>query len=309
MTSQDVSWIAQEAGAQPAAPARLPEAVPTARRNPALPPMPPSASYRWVSLMYHEVVANSSVGHDHWAVVADAFGAQLDWLQDNGFAGDSLEHCMFDPHPRRVAITFDDGYIGQYEHGFRLLAERGMRATFFVTTDWVGRPGFISWDGLREMARAGMSIQSHTVTHPFLSTLGREQLRDELTRSRQVLDEKLGQETMSLALPGGDFPRHHLTRAVAEAGYSVIATSRPGVNEHEPMGNGPRFVDRLTVRAGQPFERFTRQVTMDSTLLVRSWAKYQALDLARSVLGRERYHHWRQRVELSFPLIVRRLGA
>jgi peptidoglycan/xylan/chitin deacetylase (PgdA/CDA1 family) len=216
---------------------------------------------------------------------------------------------MFDPHPRRVAITFDDGYIGQYEHGFRLLAERGMRGTFFVTTDWVGRPGFISWDGLREMARAGMSIQSHTVSHPFLSTLGPTQLRDELTRSRRVLDEQLGQETMSLALPGGDFPRQRLVRAVSEAGYRVVATSRPGVNEYEPMNGEPRFIDRLTVRAGQPFTRFTQQVQMDTTLLARSWAKYQALDLARSVLGRERYHHWRQRVELSFPVIVRRLGA
>ena len=184
-----------------------------------------------------------------------------------------------------------------------------MRGTFFVTTDWVGRPGFVSWDGLREMARAGMSIQSHTVTHPFLSTLGPAQLRDELTRSRQVLDQRLGQETMSLALPGGDFPRQRLARAVAEAGYRVVATSRPGVNEYEPMGREPRFIDRLTVRAGQPFARFTRQVNMDSTLLVRSWAKYQALDLARSVLGRSRYHQWRQRVETSFPTIVRRLGA
>lgn len=183
-----------------------------------------------------------------------------------------------------------------------------MQATFFVTTDWVDTPGFITWDGLREMARAGMSIQSHSVTHPFLSTLNADELRRELVQSKHVLDERLGQETTSLALPGGDFPRQRLESIVEEAGYKIVATSQPGVNELSSLAS-TCFVNRLTVRAGRPFKRFTRQMKMDPALLAQSWAKYRALDLARSVLGRERYHVWREAVEQSFPALVRSLGA
>ena len=81
-----------------------------------------------------------------------------------------------------------------------------MTATFFVTTDWIGKPGFASWDELRDMKAAGMSIQSHSHTHPLLASVDRARARSELVESKRLLDQGLGQDTDTFALPGGSLP-------------------------------------------------------------------------------------------------------
>jgi peptidoglycan/xylan/chitin deacetylase (PgdA/CDA1 family) len=263
----------------------------------------------WVSLMYHEVVASDDVPHDHWALAAETFAQQLDWLRDQGYAGDTLEGAIEAEDPRRIGITFDDGYEGQYYHAYRLLAERGMRATFFVTTEWVDTPGFVTWRDLREMSSAGMSIQSHTCSHRFLSTLDEWSLRRELIESKHTLDRELGQDTIALSLPGGDMPRHQLVDLIAEAGYHIVATSEPGLNPPHRFRGAAPWIQRFTVRGGQPFRRFARQVRQNSTHVLVARVRYRALDMARAVLGRQRYHHLRLRFENVMPTLVRRLGA
>jgi peptidoglycan/xylan/chitin deacetylase (PgdA/CDA1 family) len=258
--------------------------------------------------MYHEVVGRQQEVGDFWSVTAETFARQLDWIRAQGYRVVTMEEAVQRPHPLQVAVTFDDGYIGQYCQAFRILAERGMRATFFVTTDWVGTPGFVTWDGLREMKAAGMSIQSHTVTHRFLSTLDRDEVLQELVRSKEEIDDRLGQRTTSLSLPGGDCSRGSIEALARRAGYRFLASSEPGTNAPR-YRQDPAWIARLTVRRGQPDGWFERQVRQDPSLLWRARARYRALDLARTFIGRERYHVWRQQLEVRIPALVRRLGA
>jgi len=130
-----------------------------------------------------------------------------------------------------------------------------MTATFFVTTGWIDQPGYASWSQLREMADAGMSIQSHTHSHPFLSELSEQALRDELRRSRDMLDERLAQRTSMLALPGGDAPRRELRGIMHDEGFSVVATSRWGINR-DAAGAAPLYVRRCTVRGASSDANF-----------------------------------------------------
>jgi peptidoglycan/xylan/chitin deacetylase (PgdA/CDA1 family) len=252
----------------------------------------------WVCLMYHDVAAEApgvSGGKGFFAVSAQGFASQLDQMADLGYHACTVEQALAAAGTeRRAALTFDDGDAGQYERAFPALARRGMAATFFVTTGWVGRPGYASWDALREMKAAGMSVQSHTRTHPFLSELGREALREELYGSRAELDDHLGQRTQALALPGGDPPRAGLRGALAEAGYTVIATSRWGVNRHwgEP---GPVWVRRCTVRGTVPAADFRRILEGDRLLGWRRRLREGALGGLRTSMGPSRYARWRRR--------------
>ena len=170
-----------------------------------------------------------------------------------------------------------------------------MTATFFVTTAWVGRPGFATWDQLREMRDAGMAIESHTHTHPFLSELGAAALRDELCRSRELLGEKLGIESRMLALPGGDAPRSALLGEIGEAGYRVVATSRWGVNA-DRRAESVQWIRRCTVR-GEPGDReFLAIATGDPVLRLRKHAREGTLAFIRRSLGPSRYARWRRGV-------------
>jgi hypothetical protein len=246
--------------------------------------------------MYHDVTALPSKQGtaSYFSVSSGVFARQLSVIADMGRRGCSIAEAISGGEPAPVAISFDDGNIGQAVHGFSRLVAHSMTATFFVTTDWVGRPGYVSWDHLREMRAAGMAIESHTHTHPFLSELSGDQLRDELRRSRDLLDEKLNQNTTMLAFPGGDRPKRSLRTQLSEHGYTVIGTSRWGQNEVGDS-NVPRYVRRCTVRGEMPDAEFASIALGDATLGLRKGIREGVLAAIRSSLGPTRYSRWRRK--------------
>jgi peptidoglycan/xylan/chitin deacetylase (PgdA/CDA1 family) len=190
--------------------------------------------------MYHDVFPSTDArggGAERFAVPLSSFELMLDLVAEAGLRGSSMADATRADAPRSVAITFDDGTRSQFEQAFPALQRRGMTATFFVTTDWIGQRGFMGWDQLRELTANGMSVQSHTKSHPFLSELDSQRLLVELSESKAALDRHLSQETTELSLPGGDAPRRPLRHLLWEAGYRVVAGSRWGVNHRsDPLG-------------------------------------------------------------------------
>jgi peptidoglycan/xylan/chitin deacetylase (PgdA/CDA1 family) len=248
--------------------------------------------------MYHDIgsgaVRRPGTNED-FSVSVSVFERQLKVLSACGRRGFSIERVLRDGPAGGVAVSFDDGNEGQYRHAFPLLVREQMAATFFVTTGWVGQPGYISWEGLREMKAAGMEIGSHTHTHLFLSELRPDEVRCELVRAKELLDDQLEQDTRTLALPGGDLPPGGWA-PLAEAGYRTVATSRWGRN---PLGGRRRgavtTIRRCTIR--EVDERgFTRILRGDAWIACRKWVRETTLGSLRRALGASRYSAWRKRM-------------
>ncbi|MGE3595695.1 MAG: polysaccharide deacetylase family protein [Dehalococcoidia bacterium] len=250
--------------------------------------------------MYHDVVRGSPLrggGPERFTVSRAAFEAMLDAIAQAGYVGCSIETALRRSGDRCVGVTFDDGTAGQYEEAVPALQARGMTATFFVTTDWVGTPGFMSWDQLRELTRAGMSIQSHTKSHPHLSELEHDGLLTELRESKTRLDDELGQDTTQLALPGGDAPKRAFRHALTEAGYGVIATSRWGRNSAAATGPGElRWLRRCNIPRDITDSLARRILSADPRLTVSQYSREAVLNGLRNLLGASRYARWRRRV-------------
>lgn len=261
--------------------------------------MPLAMTRRWVCLMYHDVTTEhppAAGAGAFFAVSAQSFARQLSLIRDAGVDGCSIAAAMSAADAARVAISFDDGNLGQAARAFPALVASGMTATFFVTTGWVGRPGFATWEQLREMSAAGMAIESHTHSHPFLSEVNEANLRDELRRSRDLLCEKVGgQQPTMIALPGGDAPRAPLRQVFADEGYRVVATSRWGRNRDEG-GALLHYVRRCTVRGDLGDREFLDVVNGDRWLGARKRARESTLAAVRRVLGPTRYARWRRSV-------------
>ncbi len=251
----------------------------------------------WVCLLYHDVSESRpglSGGKQHFSVSLRAFESELELIRSQQLGGYSIADVLR-RHEAKVAISFDDGDLGQYTRAFPALARRGMTATFFITTSWVGTTGYASWPQLREMKAAGMSIQSHTHTHPFLSELPAERLREELRRSKQALDDALGQDTDTLAFPGGDSPARALRPLLAEVGYRVIATSRWGINHWADTGAAASWVRRCTVRDDPDAAWFERVIRGDPLVGGTRIVRESLLHRLRVTLGPTRYARWRSR--------------
>jgi len=78
-----------------------------------------------------------------------------------------------------------------------------LEARFGVESDTGGLP--MTWDMLREMRAAGLTIGSHTMSHALLDLEGRRTVRDELATSRRTLEEHLGARVDHFAYPDGRF--------------------------------------------------------------------------------------------------------
>ncbi len=87
----------------------------------------------------------------------------------------------------------------------------------------------LTWDEVREMHALGMTIGSHTMTHPNLPSAGPAAAREELVASRQRLQHEIGAPVTMFSYPNGGAERYftpELQEAVRDAGYAAAVTSR-----------------------------------------------------------------------------------
>jgi peptidoglycan/xylan/chitin deacetylase (PgdA/CDA1 family) len=90
----------------------------------------------------------------------------------------------------------------------------------------------LDWEALRSLSQEPLcTIGAHTLTHPLLAKMPAEVARDEMARSKTILEERLGVAIHHMAYPVGDptaAGEREFTMA-AEIGYETSVTTRPGV--------------------------------------------------------------------------------
>jgi peptidoglycan/xylan/chitin deacetylase (PgdA/CDA1 family) len=170
---------------------------------------------------------------------------------------------------RLLHVTFDDAYRSVLT-ALPTLRALGVPVTVFACpgyadqgsvpympelTDEVTAHGELlvtmDWDELRELASHGVTIGSHTVTHPHLPELSDGELRRELGASRERVETELGARCRYLAYPYGE--ENARVRAVArEVGYEAAFTLD---NWARPMD--PYAVPRLVINRGDTLVRAT----------------------------------------------------
>jgi len=90
----------------------------------------------------------------------------------------------------------------------------------------------INWGQAREMFDAGVEIGSHTLTHPILTGLSDERLREEVVHSRDRIQTALGRKVETFCYPNGDHD-FRTRREVARAGYELAVTTDFGLNNEQ----------------------------------------------------------------------------
>ena len=170
---------------------------------------------------------------------------------------DRLERRL--PLDRHLAITFDDGYLDNFENAKPVLQRLGLPATFFVVTDWMGTAvvpwwdrargvehPWMTWDQVRRLHHDGFEIGAHTRSHVDLGKVGGIEAEHEILGARQELERQLGARVESFACPYGG--RRHVTEGnralVKRAGFRCCCSSFGGIN---PTGTDPFHVRRVPV--------------------------------------------------------------
>jgi len=182
-------------------------------------------------------------------------------------------------------VTFDDGHVSDFEHALPILQAYGMTARFFITAGWTGsKDGYMGWQELRSLYDADQQIGAHGWSHLLLTHCSAEELRGELRKSKETLEDRLGAAVDTMSLPGGRYDRRVIV-ACQEAGYKHIYTSVPKAEE-SPLG---LMIGRLNVRGDMKFEWIAGILRQQGSALARLERRYQMKAAAKAVLGDRLY--------------------
>jgi peptidoglycan/xylan/chitin deacetylase (PgdA/CDA1 family) len=196
-------------------------------------------------LMYHEIYRPEErdrlrgLTNPAYNTELKVFRNQISWLQSNNIKTLTIDEFSLHKSKTKdksICLTFDDGWLGNYLYVYPILREYGFNGTFFVATELISKPFYMTWDHLKEMAVNGMSIQSHTVNHRPLGRMEEKKIIFELQESKKAIEEKLGTGVNHLSLPHGS--KNGIIWPLAkEVGYKSICTSDVGFQTWE--SNGP----------------------------------------------------------------------
>ena len=205
-------------------------------------------------LTYHSI----SDGPPPSCVRPRRFAEQLDFLLAAGWKAIGLQELVGRieagdaSEPATFAITFDDGYADFLSDALPVLEKRALPATLFAVSaadrdqldqrdqldldQLAGGAGgrLLRRDELAEVARRGVEIGAHTVSHRRLTALDDATLDRELAECKCTLEAIGGARISSFAYPFGDFDRRvmraagvHFRAAVTTQLAAVTASVHP----------------------------------------------------------------------------------
>jgi peptidoglycan/xylan/chitin deacetylase (PgdA/CDA1 family) len=151
------------------------------------------------------------------------------------------------PTPK-VSFTFDDGYESFITKAAPVLAEHNLTGTAYVTTDFIGDPGFMTWEQTAALQNDwNWEIGAHTATHPELPTISDEEKDNQLRQSKETLAAH-GIDAVSFASPFGAYDDATLAtsaryftshRGFHDIGYNTFPyNDQLLVNQQVQIGDG-----------------------------------------------------------------------
>ena len=119
---------------------------------------------------------------------------------------------------KKIAISFDCAWGVEFTDELLSVMEKNdVRCTFFAVQFWVEKhPEYV-----KKIVDAGHEIGTHSRTHPYMSTLTKTQIQEELTASSKAIERLTGTKVTLFRPPYGDY-NNTLIDTCAEMGLYPI---------------------------------------------------------------------------------------
>ncbi|MFA6423126.1 MAG: polysaccharide deacetylase family protein [Patescibacteria group bacterium] len=202
-------------------------------------------SIRVPILLYHKIGTPKEGEETSYYVSPEKFELQMRWLALNNYRVISLDALVNylttgknKPTDKSIVITFDDGTIGQYQNAFPILKQYHYNATFFMVPSWLDKGSvgtgsdYMSWNNALEMAKYGMIIGSHNMTHRDMNAATDDEINYELSESKKILEEKLEIKIKNYAYPGGSMGARAIAK-VSEFGYQSASSVNKEIDHNK----------------------------------------------------------------------------
>lgn len=225
-----------------------------------------------IVLMYHDVVNEA---------------CPKSGQQKEGALQYTINDITFEAHVKQttkedVVYTFDDGGCSFISPIAGILEKHNKRAIYFISTNYINTPFFLTKEDIKELDKRGHIIASHSHTHPDkISSLTHDECLNEWIVSKRILENIVGHSVSAASIPGGDIS-DMVIDCMVEAGYTEIYTSEPTIKVRKYRG--VYIIGRYGITksmSGQTFFKLIYNKHFRNKLLI----KYKILKFAKAILG------------------------
>jgi poly-beta-1,6-N-acetyl-D-glucosamine N-deacetylase len=131
---------------------------------------------------------------------------------------------------RTIGLTIDDAYQSFYKKAWPRLKKAGIPVTLFVSTDAADRKlgGYMTWDQIRDVAAAGVTIGHHTVHHQHLPRKDMNSNIWEIRNAQARFEKELGKAPSLFAYPYGESSLA-LEKLAKSSGFAAAFGQHSGV--------------------------------------------------------------------------------
>jgi len=178
---------------------------------------------------YYHVNTSPTVFESHMRFLKEAQYSVIN-LQDLGIAFNN-------DISKSVILTFDDGFHDFYTSAFPIIKKYGFNATVFLPTGFIGKTRLsfkgkkcLTWNEVWQLSREGVIFGSHTVNHPQLNNLKKNEVEYEIKSSKQEIESKTGIKVNCFSYPFA-FPQHDKSfmkfyrNVLTNLGYQTAVTT------------------------------------------------------------------------------------
>lgn len=199
-------------------------------------PVKKDPGYNIPILMYHQIGENPQPYDYSRFVTPENFEEQMKYLKEAGYTPINFDEIYNIKNIKKpIIISFDDGYDNNIiaYNILRDLRDETFKpkATIFMVGNQIDTNGFLSLEQIKEMSNSGIiSIQSHTMTHPFFNdsqSIGNIDLVKEIKDSKFLLEGVTGKPVTAIAYPYGSYNNNVMDEV--KRYYDFAVTTKPGI--------------------------------------------------------------------------------
>ncbi len=159
--------------------------------------------------MYHRFNENK---YPSTNIRMNIFDEQMQMIKDLDyeFYNPKIFEKEFDnkKNKKKILITIDDGFQSFYQEAWPYLKKNNIPFILFVSTEPVGRNGYMTWDQILEIENSEIGmIGHHSHTHEYLIDMTNEDFINDIEKASKIFKEKLGYVPSIFSYPFGEYSK------------------------------------------------------------------------------------------------------
>ena len=160
-----------------------------------------------LSIMYHRFNENE---YPSTNVRMNIFKKQINIIKN-------LDYNFYDPKvfvkkfnepkkEKKILLTIDDGFKSFYNEAWPYLKENKIPFILFVSTEPVGKRGYMSWEEIKEIEKSKFGyIGHHSHTHEYLIDMSEMDFKKDIETATQIFKKELGYVPEIFSYPFGEY--------------------------------------------------------------------------------------------------------